>query len=143
MVKGWLHNNNAWYYMNNNGAMAVDTVIDTEYRILGDGRWDGEKVKQLNYNEAYKLLSRALERTNNVNPYLNARLSYTFEWIFPYVLAASDYIMENKWELLNTKLWGFHLINEDSTEFNLLVDYKGRVYINGSGAGSTLFDKSY
>ncbi|WP_423230988.1 hypothetical protein [Clostridium frigidicarnis] len=42
MVTRWLHhNNNAWYYMNNNGAMAVDT----EYRILGDGRWDGEKIK--------------------------------------------------------------------------------------------------
>ena len=40
MVTGWVQDNpGEWYYMDADGAMAKDTVIDGQFRIGSDGRY--------------------------------------------------------------------------------------------------------
>ena len=38
MATGWKYVNNKWYYLNENGDMAYNTVIDG-YRLDSDGAW--------------------------------------------------------------------------------------------------------
>ena len=65
METGWLQEDNGkWYYLNNDGSMAHDTVIDG-YKLGSDGVWINSGTNS-NYNSS-KLTSLGQELLNNIS----------------------------------------------------------------------------
>ena len=41
MQRGWVQTSGNWYYLLNNGEMAVNRVTPDGYKVDQNGKWDG------------------------------------------------------------------------------------------------------